>query len=71
MGREGLPTNCLSVFDHFMKLALKGLICLILEAEVGYDSLSLFWRLVLPIPYNTETSHMICAAIEAATRGVL
>ena len=54
-----------------MKLALKGLICLILEAEVGYDSLSLFWRLVLPIPYNTETSHMICAAIEAATRGVL
>ena len=22
-----LPTNCLSVFDHFVKLALKGLIC--------------------------------------------
>ena len=24
-----LPTNCLSVFDHFVGLALKGLICLI------------------------------------------
>ena len=23
-----LPTNCLSEFDHFVKLALKGLICL-------------------------------------------
>ena len=22
-----LPTNCLSVFDHFVGLALKGLIC--------------------------------------------
>ena len=24
--RRLLPTNCLSVFDHFMRLALKGLI---------------------------------------------
>ena len=23
--RRQLPTNCLSVFDHFVKLALKGL----------------------------------------------
>ena len=23
--RRELPTNCLSVFDHFVKLALKGL----------------------------------------------
>ena len=24
---DKLPTNCLSVFDHFVGLALKGLIC--------------------------------------------
>ena len=29
-----LPTNCLNVFDHFVELALKGLI---LEAKFGND----------------------------------
>ena len=29
-----LPTNCLSMFDHFVGLALKGLI---LEAKFGKD----------------------------------
>ena len=28
------PTNCLSVFDHFVKLALKGLRCCIPNPEV-------------------------------------
>ena len=35
-----LPTNCLSVFDHFVKLALKGLSLLdVLLANIGD-----FWR---------------------------
>ena len=33
-----LPTNCLSVFDHFVKLALKGLAHQILLSESHYFS---------------------------------
>ena len=34
-----LPTNCLSVFDHFVKLALKGLINMILIETKTYINL--------------------------------
>ena len=30
-----LPTNCLSVFDHFVELALIGLMCFHLGLEYG------------------------------------
>ena len=29
-----LPTHCLSVFDHFVELALKGLIAIIIDYEI-------------------------------------
>ena len=31
-----LPTNCLSVFDHFLGLALKGLICYAVELVINF-----------------------------------
>ena len=37
---DNLPTNCLSVFDHFVKLALKGLI-LIFKIAIANESNSL------------------------------
>ena len=36
---DNLPTNCLSVLDHFVKLALKGLTS---EVKFGDDSRRLF-----------------------------
>ena len=36
-----LPTNCLSVFDHFLKLALKGLI-MIQKSLSGISLMLLF-----------------------------
>ena len=34
--RRLLPTNCLSVFDHFVGLALKGLICFQIMKSESY-----------------------------------
>ena len=42
-----LPTNCLSVFDHFVKLGLKGLMCL----GAGYIRLYFFSRHSLYVEY--------------------
>ena len=36
-----LPTNCLSVFDHFVKLALKGLTCSV--------------NIIPPFPFHSQT----------------
>ena len=35
-----LPANCLSVFDHFVELALKGLILLLKLTEACYSGYS-------------------------------
>ena len=66
-----LPTNCLSVFDHFVGLALKGL------SDLRFDQLtstqrmcnalfifgvSLVNPLTTNIPYYIETSQLICIA---------
>ena len=32
---EKLPTNCLSVFDHFLRLTLKGLVVTVLLSYIG------------------------------------
>ena len=38
-----LPTNCLSVFDHFVKLALKGLKVVCLSKVLKLRIVTIFW----------------------------
>ena len=38
--RQLLPTDCMSVFDHFVGLALKGLTLTIKNIKPGYDKFS-------------------------------
>ena len=49
-----LPTNCLSVFDHFLKLALKGLsVCSILQLN------KLYWENQKPCEKSNRDDHFL------------
>ena len=45
------PTNCLSVFGHFVELGLKGLtvILLLLHSRLIYLQVQTIWKLIAPI----------------------
>ena len=57
-----LPTNFLNVFDHFVKLALKGLMCLLNECSncVFYEEIN---KILVPSRHSP-------AKIEALEEGV-
>ena len=52
-----LPTNCLSVFDHFMNLALKGLNkSFIVNVFIGTENMSIIeWNKLDPTLWNSES----------------
>ena len=60
--RRLLLTNCLSVFDHFVGLELKGLMCLLNECSncVFYEEIN---KILVPSPY-------LLAKIETLEEGV-
>ena len=49
-----LPTNCLSLFDHFVKLALKGLITLITISSLIIFILILFFFQIKKVGWKTS-----------------
>ena len=56
--RRQQPTNCLSVFDHFLGLALKGLTVLLNSQENTYAKVSfLTWN------YNTNYGSMFVTIV--------
>ena len=62
-----LPTNCLSVFDHFVRLVLKGLmvlyIVILYSFQVGgYQVLTLSWRKSLL--YRNQSIDLQCKSMD-------
>ena len=44
--RRLLPTNCLSVFDHFVKLTLKGLIGLDVDIDTNMQNIAYLGKIM-------------------------
>ena len=61
--RRQQSTNCLSVFDYFVKLALKGLIVLFAKIVNGLKSLTIFAKsFILDVWLGSECAsvHVFC-----------
>ena len=57
-----LPTNCVSVFDHFVGLALKGLKKIDFNCKIQFRTNLPFNPFQPSIAFHIETSHLLCFA---------
>ena len=64
--RRLLPTNCLSVFDHFVGLALKGVTYLVIVKHIFHQNqpfaTSHLTHFQASVGFYIETSHLLCRA---------
>ena len=65
-----MPTNCLSVFDHFVGLALKGSTALFSPVEKGWQGSNLELISIQDVLVPLEPQFMYINILKSKTKGV-